>query len=233
MAINLEIHPIQANILLVLLHRPSARFSEMNNSKTPSDQFSFHLKTLLNQNLLAKGEKGLYQLTDKGKEFANRFDTEAGTIERQSKVAVLICCQRKIGEVKEYLIQQRLKQPYFGFYGFFGGKIKWGETVYEAAKRELKEETGLKGELKLVGVKHKMDYQNNDELLEDKFFFVFKATNLKGRLVVSFEGGKNCWMTENKINELKCLFDGVDLTLSMVNKNHLAFDEKKYKVVKY
>ena len=55
-----------------------------------------------------------------------------------------------------------------------------GITPLQAARRELKEETGLEGKLELVGVKHKMDYSQKGNLLEDKYFFVFP---IKSRLV--------------------------------------------------
>lgn len=41
------------------------------------------------------------------------------------------------------LLVQRSKPPDAGCWGFPGGRIEPGETVYEAAVRELEEETGL------------------------------------------------------------------------------------------
>ncbi|KKQ51930.1 hypothetical protein A2865_00795 [Candidatus Woesebacteria bacterium RIFCSPHIGHO2_01_FULL_39_17] len=232
MAIENEMHPIQVNILLVLLFRTKARFSELNTLKVPSDQFNFHLKKLVEAALIEKSGN-LYRLMPKGKEFANRFDTQNLVPERQAKVAVLICCVKKEKTVNKYLVQKRLKQPYYGYYGFFGGKIRWGETVFETANRELKEETGLSGKLKLVGIKHKMDYSKDLKLLEDKFFFTFKVTNLTGKLIEKFEGGENVWLTEEEIYNLPNLFDGVNTTLEMVKGVGLSFIERKYKVKRY
>lgn len=232
MAIENEIHPIQVNILLVLLFRTKARFSRLNTLKAPSDQFNFHLKELVKATLIEKSGN-LYQLTIKGKEFANRFDTQKLIPERQAKVAVLVCCVKKEGNTFKYLVQKRLKQPYFGFHGFLTGKIRWGETAYEGAARELKEETGLEGKVELVGIKHKMDYSEKKELLEDKFFFTFKASNLSGKLIEKFDGGENLWLTEREIYDLHNLFDGVDATLEMVGGKDLSFVERKYKVKKY
>ena len=107
------------------------------------------------------------------------------------------------------------------------------EAVEETAARELKEETGLAGRLTSVGIKHKMDYSKQGELLEDKYFFVFRATNLKGRLVVDFEGGKNQWLTKKEISKLPNLFDGVDETVKMLNQDKLVFSETKYTVSSY
>ncbi len=43
----------------------------------------------------------------------------------------------------EVLLVQRGKRPYDGFWSLPGGAIQWGETAADAARRELKEETGL------------------------------------------------------------------------------------------
>ncbi len=43
----------------------------------------------------------------------------------------------------QVLLVQRGKPPYEGFWSLPGGEIQWGETAVEAARRELKEETGL------------------------------------------------------------------------------------------
>jgi hypothetical protein len=150
MATEINLHPIQGKILKILLFQKQARFRDLNPDKISTDQFSFHLKMLLDQGLLTKTEKGTYTLTAKGKEFANRFDTEKIALERQAKVAVLVVGITKEGSQTKYLTQLRLKQPYFGYRGFVSGKIRWGEDVLAAAERELSEETGLKASLAIT-----------------------------------------------------------------------------------
>jgi len=231
---KLQIHPVQANILVTLLFKSKTRFSTLNVLKIPNDHFAFHLKRLVASGLVKKVEDGKYQLTRRGKEFANRFDTENIEIERQAKIGVLVVCVRK--EKKQgqlFLIQQRLKEPYYGFYGFVTGKVRWGETVEETAKRELKEETGLSGRLEFLGVRHKMDYNEGSELLEDKFFFVFRATNLEGSLIEKYEGGENVWLTEKQALSLPNLFDAVDDSIKMAKGEIVHFSEKKFKARGY
>ncbi|MGI9370543.1 MAG: NUDIX hydrolase [Ruegeria sp.] len=43
----------------------------------------------------------------------------------------------------QVLLVQRSKQPDAGLWGFPGGHVEWGETVLQAAQRELREETSV------------------------------------------------------------------------------------------
>ena len=73
--------------------------------------------------LVEKLTDGKYALTVKGKEFSNRFDTDNKVIERQAKLACGILCIKVEDGVTKYLLQKRLKQPYYGYYGVVGGTI--------------------------------------------------------------------------------------------------------------
>ncbi len=226
-----EIHPIQGQILKKLLFSTEVRFSEMNPEKIPTDQFNFHLKSLVDSGLVEKNDK--YKLTDKGKEFANRFDTEKMVLERQAKPTVVIGCRRDQNGQRQYLIHKRLKNPSYGFHGYITGKIRWGETVLETAKREIKEETGLiANKLTLVGVEHKMDYDKAGGLLEDKFFFVIVAEDPEGELI-KYEGGENLWVNKNEIGKLPNLFDDMDALMEMFEGDNFSFSEPKYTVKAY
>jgi ADP-ribose pyrophosphatase YjhB (NUDIX family)/predicted transcriptional regulator len=197
MSIEQKVHPAQVAIIRVLLFTPSAPFAALQKaSDLTSDHFNFHVKALLDQALIEKNKEGHYKLTRGGKEYANRFDTDARTVERQPKVAVSLMITREDGK---QLLQQRLKQPYYGYWGRPTGKIRWGESILETGARELMEETGLTGEFAFDSIYHKMDFnKETGELLEDKIFFVLNVTNVRGELVEEFEGGRNAWMTQQE-----------------------------------
>jgi len=225
-------HKIQRIILKNLLLNKELRFSELNSESVSSDHFSFHIKQLVSGGTILKGDDGLYRLTQDGKEYANRFDVDGGEVklERQAKLGILVigCCNGR------YLVQQRLKEPYYGYHGFITGKIKWGEKIYEAATRELKEEAGLTAAtLILKGIEHKMDYTPEGALLEDKYFYIVKATNLSGELQETFNAGKNFWQTTEEIKALPDLFGDMLKLLDAVDQDGLIFFQTDDTIEKY
>lgn len=231
-----DLHPIQKDILRVLMYKPEARFSELNTQGVTSDHFNFHVKRLVELGLLEKkADEGYYILTAIGKEFANRFDSDskAMSYERQPKMSVIIGCVKEEGGVRKYLTQRRLKQPFYGFLGFMSGKVRWGDDLAFTAARELKEEMGVEARMTLCGVWHRMDYSLGDVLLEDKYFFVFRGDDARGELVQNFEGGENRWLSEEEIFALPNFFHGVGEVIKIFNQEGFVFVENKYKVEKY
>lgn len=227
-----DAHKIQKTILKNLLINKELRFSDLNTEGISSDHFTFHVKRLVKEGIVVKGEDGLYRLTSNGKEYANRFDIDEKEIllQKQAKVGILV-----VGRDKDrFLIQQRLKEPFYGYYGFITGKIKWGESIYEAAKRELEEEAGLStGKFVLKGIEHKIDYSKEGELLEDKFFYIVEAINMSGQLIEEFDCGKNQWLNKKQISELPDLFGDVPNIIKAVEGDRLVFFEDKYYVDRY
>lgn len=235
---ELEIHPIQTKILNALLFKEKARFKELNTTNLTTDHFTFHVNKLIKDGLISKKPEGVYVLTTKGKEFANRLDTEKEVIERQPKVGVAVSCLLVENGEKKYLVQQRLKQPYFGFHGVVSGKIRWGESIKDTAKRELFEETGLTVKIiDLVGIEHKTDYGKTGVLLEDKIFFIFLGSQPKGVLKEVFKGGKNFWLTKSEILKLSKVFDDVPQLIKIFETNNRSrkpvFFENRFTVAEY
>ena len=192
------LHLAQTKILRELLFMPTARFAELQKaSGLESDHVKFHIKQLIKLGYVNKIGNA-YQLSVTGKEYANKLDTDAGVIERQPKVAVLLVVEQYNPKTHmvEYLLQKRLKHPYFGFWGAPTGKVRWGETLLDAATRELKEETGLTGTFEYRGIYHeRVRHQETGEIIEDKLFQLMFCDRFSGKLQVKFDGGYNAWRT--------------------------------------
>jgi 8-oxo-dGTP pyrophosphatase MutT (NUDIX family) len=198
---EVKIHEAQTTILRELLFKPQAGYAELQKqTDLTSDHFNFHVARLVELGFVEKVAKGSYRLTHRGKEYANKLDTDSNTIERQPKSAVLLAVEKTVGGKQLYLFQERLKHPYYGFRGLISGKIRWGETIIETAERELMEEAGIRADWTYGGIYHEhARVEGNDELLEDKIFHVIRGTNPRGTLMEQFEGGRNAWLTAKEV----------------------------------
>lgn len=213
------IHTVQASILRQLLFTPRASFVDLQKeTNLSSDHFTFHIKKLIESGLIEKNASQ-YQLTLTGKEYANRMDTDSHVIERQPKVSTLLIVERTLPDgTYQYLVQQRLKQPFYGFWGLFGGKVGWGESFEDTAERELKEESGLDGTFVYKFLHRKRDYKKSDNsLLEDKVFAVMFCDNASGTLKTEFEGGHNEWVTIDSLRAKDNYFSDAPLLLEMAH----------------
>ena len=219
--------------LKLLLLSKDAAFSDLQKAmNAESDSANFHIKQLISAGYITKLATGRYTLTRAGKEYANRMDTDEHVIEKQPKVAV--CLIINDGHGKQ-LVQKRLKQPFYGYWGRPTGKIRWGETILETAARELMEETGLTADISFDSVLHKIDYNKaSGELLEAKIFFMMRCDNPRGELIERFEGGQNAWMTPDEyaaqpltFAPTKASYDAEPHMIRII-EDHYEYDPENY-----
>lgn len=219
MSLEIKIHDAQTSILRELLFHPSAAYAALQKlTGLTSDHFNFHIARLVELELVQKIGRGTYKLSAKGKEYANRLDTDNNTVERQPKAAVLLAIERTNARGQsEYVFQERLKNPYFGFWGFPTGKMRWGETITQTAERESMEETRLQADWRIAGLYHEIvTHQDTGEMLEDKLFFVVHGTNPVGELAADFEGGHNEWLTRTSAQGKSKIFDSFRVELGII-----------------
>lgn len=230
MSHEVKLHEAQTSILRALLFQPAANYASLQQpTGLSSDHFNFHIARLVELKLVEKVKRGQYKLTQRGKEYANRLDTDSNTIERQPKSAVILALERVRNGKTEYLFQERLKNPYYGFWGLPSGKIRWGETVVDAALRESLEETGLAADFSVAGVYHEhVKSKETEELLEDKIFFVVRGTNTRNVLIEDFEGGKNEWMTFDEAFKKDKKFDSFKMEIDILSMEEWLIERTTY-----
>jgi ADP-ribose pyrophosphatase YjhB (NUDIX family) len=234
MSHEVKIHEAQTSILRELLFLPDAGFGDLQKpTGLTSDHFAFHINRLVELGLVERAGQARYTLSTRGKEYANRLDTDNNTVERQPKSAVLLGIERWDGGATQYLFQERLKQPYFGFWGVPSGKMRWGETILECGARELMEETGLAAQLRIAGVYHEHVLQHDTgEMLEDKLFFVIHCTSVRGKLIEKFEGGRNAWLTADEARaKAPKIFGSFETELEIITGARV-FVESRHEVTK-
>ncbi len=230
-----DAHDAQMKLLRQLLLSSSSKFSELTKaSGLTSDHVNFHIKKLIENGFVEHLPKsyGQYRLTTKGKEYSNRMDTDEQVIEKQPKLSVVLDIVNDDGR---HLQQERMKHPYYGYWGRPTGKIRWGETMLEAAARELKEETGLEAELKVGGFYHKLDYDSDGNLLEDKYFCFVRGINPEGEMIMETDGLRNEWLSdeeflakEKRFGNLEDIVDYLDAGETFVIEKQFNYQKEDY-----
>lgn len=229
MSLEVKIHDAQTKILRELLFHPSAGFAKLQKpTGLTSDHFNFHISRLVELELVEKIERGQYRLSIIGKEYANKLDTAKSTIERQPKISVILVVWRDKSK-KEILLQERLKNPYFGFWGYPTGKVSWGETILETASRELREETGLVSDFIYHGIYHEHAKSEKGDLLEDKIFLITETVKPTGKLRDA-EGCHNKWVKLSDALKFEKRFPGFTTVQDVISgKSQLEEFERTYK----
>jgi ADP-ribose pyrophosphatase len=105
---------------------------------------------------------------------------------------------------RKVLLLKRRFPPNKGMWALPGGLVELGETVQEAAVREVKEETGLEVRLeRLIDVQNDL-HRDAEGRLEYHYILVdYLATIIGGRLKVSEESLDHGWFARGKESRLK------------------------------
>lgn len=230
MTFESNMHETQMTIIRYLLFMQQAGFADLQKAAgLTSDHVTFHIHKLITMGYIDK-DGAQYILTPQGKGYADRMDTDENIIEKQPKVTVVITLERRNeqGE-REFLFQQRKKSPYYDFWGRVGGKVRWGESIIEAAQRELKEETGLEADIEYQLLYHKRDFdKTSGGLLDDKIFLCVHGMNHRGELKEEFDAGVNKWMTMEELHRQEKWFTNVDEFTELLEAGETFIEREHY-----
>jgi hypothetical protein len=127
-------HHVQAAIFAKLRYSESLRYKELKDPTLEPSQFMYHLKSLIGRDLVMKNLDGSYSLTGDGRILAQYFSSEVGNIRLGILTYSLLFLRSNRGN---WLVLKRKKQPHINRYACISGKVHIGETVDEAARREL------------------------------------------------------------------------------------------------
>lgn len=220
---NQPLHRAQISILTALRHTNVARFSDlMQPTGLTSDTFKFHIRKLVHAGVVEKVETGEYRLTLRGKEIANIINQETRTTLKQPKLSVLLVVSRKnVDNQTEYLVQQRLRNPFYGYWGFPTGPINWGQQPEQTAQYELKKQTGIVANFVVRAFYRELDLdKHTSEILEDKLFTVLASSVNEGSDFIDWVGGNNRWMTAQELQNQERFFGSCLEVLTMLDSGH-------------
>jgi len=218
-------HVIQKDILARLTTNPYLRYSQLKPKSLEGNHFMYHLKTLMREGLVVKNEDGLYLLSPEGKLNVDRLSLENYTPRKQPSIVTLITCQNEKGQ---WLVYKRNRQPLIGQVGFLYGKLHLGETISQAAHRELKEKTGLECELTHRGDGYITIYEN-DQPISQIMFHLFYGKNPYGEIKKTSKPGEASWAWQEEFKHAPYMASMSELAELLKTSKDRFFIELVYK----
>lgn len=158
-----ELHHIQRAIILSLAMRSPLSFTELQPPRLPNNTFSYHLKKLIDRGYVEHvGNR--YIPTRKALKVVAAIPNQKARTTSPTPITMFYVTNLD-GEV---LLLNRNYAPFQGWYGLPSGTIHLGESLDEAAERELYEKSGLRasGDLTPAGI---LDFQYREEATGDVF----------------------------------------------------------------
>ncbi len=190
------LHPLQLQILEQLrLATDSLRYSQMRPVEVENDLYNYHLQQLVKNKFIQK-RKSEYLLTITGKKYLMElqpYEAQTGTIHK-FKVAALALVVRRTGSKVLVLYQIRKREPSRGVVEIVGGGIRRGELATDAARRRLKEETGLSAIFSPLGSIRKIRFDQNGSLYSDIWYQICGTESSTGTLQQENNFGQNVWL---------------------------------------
>lgn len=154
-------HHIQKKLFNSLITSDGLRYSELKPKELEANLFMYHLKELIKLGLVEKIE-GKYRLSMYGKQVATRFSVREESIRLMPSTISVVVLKALDGEL---LLYRRKRQPYIDAVGFPSGKIHVGDSLLNAANREMGEKCDYTpNEVRLRHVGMLNIVENNDNV---------------------------------------------------------------------
>jgi len=114
----------------------------------------------------------------------------------------------------EFLMLKRNKE-HDGIWQPVTGKAEKGEKILETAKREVKEETGLKDFVRIIDLEYSFKFKNKHGEFEE-YAFGFEVSPQVEEISISYEHQNYSWVNSETANEL-LFWDSNKEILKLIN----------------
>lgn len=192
-------HKIQREIILKLIHAPKMTFNQLWAKQGESNTFAYHVNKLEADGYITKTESGEYSLAPEGRKLSAFIEGDTGASAQFPTLTVLIIVRNG----NKFLCQKRLKEPFYGLWGFISGKINFGFNLFECASRDLLEETGLVAkDWQFKGIELIKSFEN-EKLAFHHYMLVVETSNSTGTLKEKTHKSENAWLTLEEYEKME------------------------------
>jgi ADP-ribose pyrophosphatase YjhB (NUDIX family)/DNA-binding HxlR family transcriptional regulator len=201
---------IKARILEQLMHK-DLLFSEIVKKSGLRDHghLNYHLQLLVRQGLVVK-EGQMYRASAMGE----RLGVYLKQFQMKEMYPISLVCAFVFNKSGELLLLRRAKNPQRGRWGLPGGKMVIGESLVQAAERELFEETGLKLKaVRALGFFPSRVYKSNELSYHVNIVPVLmKAFSEKDKISMDLEeSSESCFVHPNKLSKMELVSNNLEM----------------------
>jgi predicted transcriptional regulator/ADP-ribose pyrophosphatase YjhB (NUDIX family) len=183
-------------ILYLFVDTDTLGFAEIcKKANYGTDLGGYYLRTLIQDGLLRKIDRGQYNITPAGKHELAITNNGRHVFVLRPRMAVLLVARK--GD--QYVILERTVQPYIGTHEWPVCSTLHGEPMVSAAERTLKLRLGLEGRPQFVGFYRRIDVIGEDTF-DDKLFAIH-----------TFEVPEDAHIIEQGVTGRLTLVSGTDL----------------------
>ena len=179
---------IEKNILDIFLYKNKLKFNEIEkNIKIRSNKLAYHIKSLLNKNILQK-ENEEYILSETAEYLIPYLSN------KQSLLPVILI---HIGDKNEAFLYTRTKRPFLGKLSLPGGRILIGENLDKATKRIMKEKFNLEVKIDYVKSVSFEHVKRKNKIIHSFILITVKAQTKQKVKLTSLANNRNKIITSD------------------------------------
>jgi hypothetical protein len=216
-------HHIQKSILYDLAFRDEARFSELKDGDIENKLFTYHLKQLINDNLVEKTEDGSYRLSAEGRRQAVSIYDSRDKTATKARSVVFVAIRRK-GD-GAWLLYRRNTHPLKDLSGFMHITPDYSfQTIQEQIKHDVRAKTNI--DVSPIYIGSGFFRMLRGELLESfTHFSLFLAEHVEDTLESHDERADYFWVVDPDFSDTNMLPNMQILTNKMQDASTFFIDE--------
>lgn len=218
------LHHIQKSIIDVLASKDSAHYADLKPADLDGNQFTYHLKQLIVDKLVAKNDDGTYSLTQKGRGYlVTRYENPD-----EMAHTIFLVVIRHGGKL---LLRERKVQPMLGYIGFLHGEPTAEKTLGESVRERVSAKAGIDIEDITVCGSGLIRLLSDGQTQSFSHAIIVRANAASGELPISEDKtGRNFWADETELNSIPNLLPSCGDILNFVFDPSVGWFDRTYEV---